>query len=244
VAVLLAAAAIAGCGSSSKSSSSASTRASASSSSASSAAVGDNGLASRSADEILDATSQAINGATSVHVSGALDDAGNQITLNLHILSGQGATGTLSENGLSFKLIAVGQYVYINGSSGFWQHFGGQAAARRFEGKWLQAPATSGDFGSLSDLTDLHKLSRSLLAHQGPLTKGSTSTVNGHPVIAIVDPAKHSRLYVATTGKPYPVQISKGTTQHVDFDHFDAAVHLAPPRSAIDIGKLQHSTTE
>ena len=200
-----------------------------------------NGVASKSANDILSSSTNAIQAAKSVHVSGSLSDGGQSIKLDLNILSGKGAKGSMSQNGLSFQIIAAGRYVYINGSPNFWKKFGGLAAATLFQGKWLKAPANSSSFASLSSLTDLHKLASALLTGHGTLTKGSTSTVNGQKVIAVTDSSKSSKLYVATTGKPYPVQIAKAgsTAQHVDFDAYNASVALTPPAKSIDISQLQ-----
>jgi hypothetical protein len=200
-----------------------------------------NGVASKSASDILKSSTSAIQGAKSVHVSGSLNDAGQSIKLDLNILSGKGAKGTMTQSGLSFQLISNGKYVYINGSPNFWKHFGGAAAATLFQGKWLKAPANTSSFASLSSLTNLHSLAQALLTGHGSLTKGSTSTVNGQKVIAVTDSSKSSQLYVATTGKPYPVEIAKtgSAAQHVDFDHYNASVALTPPAKSIDISQLQ-----
>ena len=203
-----------------------------------------NGVSSKSANDILTSATKAIQGAKSVHVSGALSDSGQSIKLDLNILSGKGAKGSMSQNGLSFQLVAAGRYVYINGSPNFWKKFGGSAAATLFQGKWLKAPANSSNFASLSSLTNLQSLAKALLTGHGTLSKGSTSTVNGQKVIAVTDSSKSSQLYVATTGKPYPIKIAKtgSTAQHVDFDHYNAAVALTPPAKSIDISQLQNNS--
>ena len=200
-----------------------------------------NGVAAKSPSAILSSATTAIQGAKSVHVSGALSDGGQSIKLDLNILSGQGAKGSMSQNGLSFQLIASGKYVYINGSPAFWKKFGGVAAATLFQGKWLKAPANSSSFASLSSLTNLHSLAQALLTGRGTLSKGSTTTVNGQKVIAVTDSSKSSKLYVATTGKPYPIEIAKtgSAAQHVDFDNYNAPVSLTPPAKSIDISQLQ-----
>ena len=200
-----------------------------------------NGVAAKSPSDIVSSATTAIQGAKSVHVSGALSDGGQSIKLDLNILSGQGAKGSMSQNGLSFQLIASGKYVYINGSPAFWKKFGGVAAATLFQGKWLKAPANSSSFASLSSLTNLHSLAQALLTGHGTLSKGSTTTVNGQKVIAVTDSSKSSKLYVATTGKPYPIEIAKtgSAAQHVDFDNYNAPVSLTPPAKSIDISQLQ-----
>jgi hypothetical protein len=200
-----------------------------------------NGVAAKSPSDILTSATNAIQGAKSVHVTGALSDGGQSIKLDLNILSGQGAKGSMSQNGLSFQLIASGKYVYINGSPAFWKKFGGAAAATLFQGKWLKAPANSSNFASLTSLTNLHSLAQALLTGHGSLSKGSTTTVNGQKVISVTDSSKSSKLYVATTGKPYPIEIAKtgSGAQHVDFDNYNAAVSLTPPAKSIDISQLQ-----
>ncbi|MGI8714911.1 MAG: hypothetical protein ACR2NR_17380 [Solirubrobacteraceae bacterium] len=200
-----------------------------------------NGVAAKTPSQILTASSGAIQSASSVHVSGQLSSGGQTIKLDLNIVSGKGAKGNMSQNGLSFQLIAVGSYVYINGSPDFWKHFGGTAAATLFQGKWLKAPSTTGSFASLSTLTNLKSLASGLLSSHGTLTKGSTSTVNGQKVIALKDTSKDSQLYVATTDKPYPIEIAKGSdhTQQISFDKYNASVSLSAPATSIDISKLQ-----
>jgi hypothetical protein len=199
----------------------------------------DNGVASKSADGIVSAATGAISGVKSVHVSGSIVSGSSPITLDLNLVSGTGGQGTMSENGLSFRIVALNQTVYINGSPAFWRHFGGAAAAQLFNGKWLKAPE-SGQFASFASLTNLQQLLSSLLASHGPLAKGGTTTVNGQKVVAVNDTAKGGTLYVATTGKPYPIEIKKAGAQggHLSFDRFDQSVPLSPPANAIDVSQL------
>jgi hypothetical protein len=201
----------------------------------------DNGVASKSPDAVVTDAKGAIGGVKSVHVSGALVSGGSPLTLDLNLVSGKGGRGEMSENGLSFQLVDVGQNVYINGSPAFWRHFGGAAAATLFQGKWLKAPATSGNFASLTALTNLHQLLTGLLSSHGTLAKGATTTVNGQKVVAVKDTTHGGTLYVATTGKPYPVEILKTGAQggHVSFDRFNESVSLAAPANSIDISQFQ-----
>ena len=201
----------------------------------------DNGVASKSPDAVVTDAKGAIGGVKSVHVSGALVSGGSPLTLDLNLVSGKGGRGQMSENGLSFQLVDVGQNVYINGSPAFWRHFGGAAAATLFQGKWLKAPATSGNFASLTALTNLHQLLTGLLSSHGALAKGATTTVNGQKVVAVKDTTHGGTLYVATTGKPYPVEILKTGAQggHVSFDRFNESVSLAAPANSIDISQFQ-----
>jgi hypothetical protein len=200
-----------------------------------------NGVAAKSPNEILAATKVASDAANTVHVSGSIVSGGTPITLDMNLLAGKGGRGQLSENGLAFELIQVGGTVYIKGSPAFYKHIGGTAAAQLLQGKWLKAPASDSDFASISQLTDLHQLVDQTLTSHGTLTKGSSATVNGQKAISVTDKAKGGTLYIATTGKPYPIEIAKSGSGggKITFDNWNKTVTLAAPANAIDVAQLQ-----
>lgn len=209
----------------------------------SSSSSNDNGVAAKSPTEILAASKSAAASASAVHVNGSLVAGGAPITLDLTVVAGQGGKGRISENGLSFELIQVGGNAYISGSSEFYTHFAGAGAAKLLEGKWLEAPATTGSFATLGSLTNMQKLVETALAQHGTLTKGSTTTVAGQPVVPITDTTQSGTLYVATTGKPYPVQIAKSGSGggSITFSNWDQPVTITAPKNAISLGELQHA---
>ncbi len=202
-----------------------------------------NGVASKSASEILAASKAAADSASSVHVSGSLKSNGTPITLDLSLASGHGGRGQISQGSLSFNLIVVGDTIYLKGSPAFYSHFGGSAAAQLFQGKWLKAPVSGGELGSLAGLTNLTQLLSQTLASHGTLVKGPTSTVAGTPVIELHDTSDNGSLFVATTGKPYPIQIVKhgSETGQITFTDWNHPVSLSAPSGAIDLSQLQQS---
>jgi hypothetical protein len=218
-ALLLVAAALAACGSSTSS----------------------NNIATRTAAEILAATKLAAEGASAVHVSGSIDNGGRPVGLDVNILAGRGARGRLSENGLSFELIQTGGSVYIKGSPAFYRHVGGAAAAQLLQGRWLKAPSSSPEFASLSSLTDLHRLVETALGTHGSVAKSGTATVHGQQAVTLTDPSKGGTLFVATTGRPYPIQITKNGANggSISFDRWDHPMALTVPADALDITQLQ-----
>jgi hypothetical protein len=198
-----------------------------------------NGVSSKSPDAIVTASTDAIHGVKSVHVSGATVTEGSPTKFDLTLVSGKGGHGEMSQNGLSFQIVSLGGNVYINGSDTFWRHFGGQAAVQLFHGKWLKAPA-SGQLASISSLTNLQELFGKLLTEHGTLAKGAITTVNGHKVIAVNDTTKGGTLYVATTGKPYPIEVQKKGSEggRIAFDHYNEPVSLSAPANAVDLSQL------
>jgi len=201
-----------------------------------------NGVESKSPQEILQATKTAAKQADSVHIVGSINSGGKPIALDMELLAGKGGKGTISQEGFTINLVQTSGAVYINGSAAFYKHVAGPAAAALLQGKWLKAPAGSGELASLASLTDLSTLIDTALADHGTLTKGSATTVGGQKAIALHDASHGGALYVATTGKPYPLQITKGGSESgkVTFNRWDQPVTITAPANAIDISKLQN----
>jgi hypothetical protein len=200
-----------------------------------------NGVAAKSPDGILVAARNAISGAKSVHVAGSVVNRSTPVTLNLGLAAGKGGSGRMSVSGLSFDVIVVKRVVYLKGSDSVWRHFGGNVAVQLLHGKWLSGPAT-GQLASFAALTDLHFLFGELVSNHGALTKGGTSTVDGQKVVAVKDTTKGETLYVATTGKPYPIKIAKTGGRgggHLIFDRYNEPVSVSAPANSIDISKLR-----
>jgi hypothetical protein len=199
-----------------------------------------NGVAQKTPGEIVAGAKVLADTASSVHVSGSVVSGGSPITLNLYLLAGKGGRGRLAENGLSFELIQIHGNVFIKGSQAFYRHIAGAAAAQLLQGRWLKAPASTGNLASLASLTDLRQLMDTTLAAHGALVKGARTTVNGRSVIAVRDTSQGGTLYVATRGPPYPIAVTRsgagaGT---VVFDHWNSPVSVTAPLNMIDIAQL------
>ncbi len=199
-----------------------------------------NGIADKSANDIAAAATSAVESASSVHVSGPIARQGFPTALDLTLVSGKGARGSMSAGALNFHIVAVSREIYINGSSSFWRRYANNNVARLLTGKWLKAPA-SGQFAGLAVLANMHSLFNQLLAHHGKLVKSAQTTVRGQKVIGLRDATNGGTLYVSTTGKPYPIQVVKRGSQggELDFDRYDQTVSLKAPTDAIDVAQLK-----
>jgi hypothetical protein len=215
-----------------------------SSSSSSSSSAASNGIASKSGDQILTTAITAAEAAKSVHVAGAIKSGGQSVGLDLQIVQGKGATGTISEGSASFKLIDVGGSFYMQPDPAFLMKFAKtKAATDLFKGKWLKGSSSDANFASFGQLTSIKTLMGSLTKAHGTLTKGATSTINGQPVIALTS-SKGGTMYVATTGKPYPLQVSKnsgGQSGKVTFSDYNKAFAITAPTNSINIDQLEKS---
>jgi hypothetical protein len=195
-----------------------------------------NGEGAKPADQIVADAQAAALGATGVHVFGS---AGSSLVVNLHLVAGKGGEGRMTANGLTFEIVRIGGSAYFKGDATFWRQFGGAAAATLFNGRWLKAPAATGRLASLTPLTDIAKLFTGILGSHGALAVGRETTIGGQPAIGIVDTSKGGTLYVATTGKPYPVALRKSGSGAITFDEWDKPVTLTAPSNAVDISQLK-----
>ncbi len=200
------------------------------------------GIATPGPDALVTRATRAIEGVRSVRLTGTLDAglAGHPLALHLTIASGRGAIGSLSESGVSFRLVVIGGSDYIRGTTSFWRQYGGASVAAELDGRWLRAPRSSGEFASLQTITDLHTLLGALLNGHGSLTRGARSTIDGRRVIALNDVSDHGTLYVATTGPPYPIRLTRAGAQggQLDFGDFGARVRITAPVHVVALSDL------
>ena len=171
----------------------------------------------------------------SVHAAGAVVSGGKHIALDLHLVDGVGGRGRITLNGLTFQLVGLGRYAYMQAPPQVWQKAGAPAAAARLlQGRWLRS-RTTGQFASIAQLTDIHRLFAQLLTPHGTLGTGAVRTVAGRKVVAVT--SGHGTLYVATTGKPYPIALSQSGSDggRITFDRFNEAFSVTAPANTINL---------
>jgi hypothetical protein len=233
----LAAALLGGCTGSSGGSSSATT--SPASSTAPSSGASPNPVASpkledASADEILAQSRAALLAARSVHAKGTVQNAGTSYALDLRLVRGVGAAGSVASEGRSVGVLRIGNVAYVRPDRASWRAAtGSDAAARTFAGKYLKVTnASASTFKPFLTLTDVKQTYGAALAPAGTVTKGPVTTLRGKRVIDLkVDGANSGDVFVALDGKPYPMRLAygRGSSQRMDFDSFGAKVALTPP---------------
>lgn len=200
---------------------------------------GSSGEASKTVSAILADARQAALSAGSVRVSGTIHDSGQTIGLDLNVAEGGGG-GTMTIRGSKVDVIRVGNDAYIRADADFYRQVGaGSAAGQLLAGKWLKAPTTTPDFRQLLLLTDLHTFVSQALKPDGNVTKGNEKTVDGQKAIELKS-SKGGSLFVATSGKPYPIEfVGAGTSSGtLTLSDWGSAKAPSAPKNAIDISAL------
>lgn len=199
------------------------------------------GIGAERPDQIVAAARSAAAGAATVHVAGSIGGPKKPISLDMELVRGKGASGRIATGGFRVDLVGVERAFYVKGNDAFYEHVAGPAAARLLHGKWLKAPANSGNFGALARLTDLGSLLEEALDSHGPLARAGTATVEGKQALAIRDTSSGGTLYVTASGTPYPLELAgtAGGSSRLFFDRWNQPVTLTPPAKAFNIIQLQ-----
>jgi hypothetical protein len=165
-----------------------------------------NGVANESASQILTAAVNAMKSASSGSVSGTEVESGKSESLSGSFFAVD-ADVTLVTNGETINVIKVGANDYIKAPSAYWASSGVPSAdLGKVNEVWISIPDSTAGLGSEFTLSGL---ASSLTKDVGTLEKGTTSTIDGQAVVAITSTSQKGTLYVATTGTPYPVEVTK-----------------------------------
>lgn len=201
------------------------------------------GEAGKSANAVLADAIKAADAASSVRMSGQIAASGRQVGVDLSIVKGKGATGTLTLSGSKIDIVLIGKKGYMRAPTAFWTKFAGASGAaigQLLAGKWLAFPADNAQFGSFTGIANDHALFDQL-RHHGTLANDGTTTYKGQSVIKLADTTKSGTLYVAASGTPYPVALvlgKKSDSGTVTFDRWGQSVSLTAPSGAIDFSHL------
>jgi hypothetical protein len=208
-------------------------------------APADNGVAAKSPEEILKAAKSAFATATSVRVKGDMKQASETITMDLH-LGRDGSEGTVKApvggKSITISLIGVDGKFFMK-SPALWRSVGGAAAGNLIGDRWvLVPPKNAKDFAELQQMTDLRKFAEEVLRTDGkPITKGEPTVVDGKPAIPLID--NGAKMYIATTGSPYPLKIESDEPakdgKGIDFSDYNAPHTVTAPTDALDLSELQ-----
>jgi hypothetical protein len=204
----------------------------------------DNGVAAKSASEILQATRTAAQGASSVHVvTNSKIAHGESLALDASLAKEQGGA-KVSYLGTSLEVIRSANSVYVKGNKVFAARLGAALGVKIPADTWL----TSTVKGPLAQTAAFTKITTELpliLSGTGKVTKGTSTKINGQPTITIKQQHKlyTGTLYVATTGQPYPLKLTKTgeETGEVTFTNWNDPVTVTAPAHAVNITQLQHT---
>ncbi|MGH4034594.1 hypothetical protein ACQB60_37390 [Actinomycetota bacterium Odt1-20B] len=216
--------------------------------------AGTNGVGKLSAQQIQSKSRAAAQAASSVRLSGSLVSKGHTYKLDMR-LKDDGGTGSVTSKGQTFRLLRVGEELYLKADSEFWSHQDGQGggkgesagspsdstAAAKLDGKYVKVPKGDPSYEQLSGFTDKDVLLAGMLTLHGELATGDRGETAGTPTIKITgDDGSGGTLNVSLNGKPYPLLLERaggaGTLQLADWNK-DFALKEPDKSEMVDYGK-------
>jgi hypothetical protein len=200
-------------------------------------ACGGSPLEGKSGPQVADAAADALEKAGSVHVSGAVEQDGEEGDVDLH-LQGEDAIGTLALAGADIELLSVDGQVYLQAPPEFWTGFGlPEEFAAQFDGQWVVVPAeASSEFADFSLAGFVDELRNPESPVKDDVESGE---VDGEDVV-IVEQEDGSTLSVADDEDSYPLEITnKGDSPGtLTFSRFGEEEDITAPTDALDLNEL------
>jgi hypothetical protein len=187
------------------------------------------GVDSRTAGSIELAAEAVADQARSVHVVSSSASARGPIVISLALVRGRGGRGTVSTPGLRYDVLRTGRYLYFRVAAD------AKGQNSRVARPWLKTTVSDPTFAAIAKATYYQTIVAKDMFHPALVRKGAIGKVEGKNAIALIDPYGGT-LYVATTGRPYPIEFvgSLGDASgKVVFDRWNAPVSLTPPSPSI-----------
>jgi hypothetical protein len=209
--------------------------------------AGTNGVGKLPADKIQSRTRSAAKSASAVRLSGTVVGSGGTYTLDMR-LKGDGGTGSVTSKNGTFKLLRVGEHLFLKADAAFWNQEDGSgnggssaAAASKLDGKYVKVPTGDPAYKRFSGFTDKDVLLDGLLALHGALATDGHHEQNGVRTIRITgDKGSGGTLDVSLEGTPYPLRLVRasnaGTLRLSDWGK-DFPLAEPPQEETVDYGK-------
>ncbi|MBW8736170.1 MAG: hypothetical protein JF621_03175 [Streptomyces turgidiscabies] len=177
---------------------------------------GTNGVGKLPADTIQTKTRKAATTAEAVRLSGTVVTSGTTYTLDMR-LKGDGGTGSVTAKGSTFRLLRVGEHLFLKADAAFWSHEDGAkgndgdsdaAAAAKLGGLFVKVPTGDPSYKKFSGFTDKDVLLDGLLTLHGSLATDGHHKQSGVRTIRITgDKGSGGTLDVSLEGAPYPLRL-------------------------------------
>jgi len=206
----------------------------------SSCAAAANGVATKSAPAIVDAAGAALVSAHTFEIQATSAGSGTPATLTFKIEGKNLGEGTFVTSSLSFQAEELHGTDYFR-SQTLWSQVGGPTLQGALGYRWVYISASSSTATELTavfgTLTSPPTVAKQLTKDAQTSVRGKVGTVDGQPVISVTEP-KAGTIYVATTGKPYPLRWEQGSVGRVVFSNFGAHFNIEAPKGAVNLAAI------
>ncbi|MFI6942178.1 hypothetical protein ACIBI4_23140 [Streptomyces sp. NPDC050418] len=167
--------------------------------------AGTNGMAKLSAAKIHTQSRAAADSVASVTVDADLVVKGQPYKIDMK-LNSDGGTGEITDDGVSFRLLRVGDDVYLQADAALLKEGDKPAKSSKLSDKYVKVPEDDPLYKRLRVYTDKGDLLDMLLDLPGKLTKGDRTEVGKVRTIQLAA-ARGGTIDVSLEGEPYPLRL-------------------------------------
>ncbi|WP_031023314.1 hypothetical protein [Streptomyces sp. NRRL S-1314] len=205
---------------------------------------GTNGVGKLPADQIQTKAQKAAASVGTVRLHGSVQAGGRSYTLDMR-LKQQGGIGSVSTEGQTFRLLRVGQELYLRADAAFWGKGGdGESdskAADKLASKYVKVPKGDPSYTKFIGFTDKNVLLSGLLTLHGKLSTDGHHEQDGVRTVRVTgDDGAGGTLDVSLEGTPYPLRLVRaGEAGTLTFSSWGADFPLQKPAKddTLDYGK-------
>ncbi|MFD8910469.1 hypothetical protein [Streptomyces sp. NPDC059575] len=172
--------------------------------------AGTNGVGKLPPDKIQSRTRSAADAAEDVHLAGTVVTGKDTYTLDMRLKAG-GASGSVTAKGSAFRLLRVGEKLYLKADAGFWKRAGDSSAAAKLQDKYVKVPQADAAYKKFIGFTEKDVLMSGLLTLHGKLATAGRHEQGGTRTIRVTgDGGLGGTLDVSLAGNPYPLRLVRG----------------------------------
>ncbi|WP_405906759.1 hypothetical protein OG742_15070 [Streptomyces sp. NBC_00828] len=210
--------------------------------------AGTNGVGKLTAAQIQAKTKKAADAAETVRLAGTVVSNGTTYTLDMR-LKGDGGTGSVTSKESTFRLLRVGEHLYLKADADFWTDQDGKggassadtAVADKLDGKYVKVPTDDPTYKRFSGFTDKNVLLDGLLTLQGTLATDGYHEQSGTRTFRITGgDGSGGSLDVSLEGTAYPLRLVRagnaGTLRLTDWGK-DFALEEPSKNETVDYGQ-------
>ncbi len=196
-----------------------------------------NGVEQFGPKKLLAQANKAAMSARSVRIVGESPQA----ALDL-VVTKDSSDGKRSAGETTLKTRVVDGTIYIKGDQAYWTEAFNKKKAKEIGDKWVAGNLDNPKLKSFKQTSTMKPIMAQFLRTSGPAEVGEVGAAQDQPAVPVTSAA--GTLWVATTGKAYPLLITSspdtGENSQVDFTEWDKKVVIkAPPaKNTIDLADL------
>jgi hypothetical protein len=190
----------------------------------------------------------AAKAADTVRLSGSVVTNGRTYTLDMR-LTDDGGSGSVTSKGSTFRLLKVGEQLFLKADAAFWSHEDGKAdddksdaaAAKKLDGMYVKVPTDDPAYKRFSGFTDKDVLLEGLLSLHGELSTDGRHEQSGTRTIRLTgDDGSGGTLDVSLEGTPYPLRLVRaGDAGTIRLSDWGKSFKLEEPsdKEVVDYGQ-------